>query len=531
MAGTSQTMTDSRGAEAVSVEYVSGQKAQTRLSGLALVLLAVLAYVTLHGGFRLLASASLGEDDPLESLLVQDLLLGYRAPQPPLYDWVLWCVQRVTGPGILGFLLIKYGALLATAGFLYSTAERVLKDRVWAMLAVESMALIYQIAWRYHEGFTHGVGAMVAVAATLWAFVRFLTLGRTRDVVVLGFTAGLGLLTELTYAVFLTSLVIAAALQPSIRARLWQPRLLVAAGLAALVASPWVYWIVTTPGPLSWVTRHTPSFAGNLGKGLIDAVRGPFFYLSPLIVFLPLVFRGFFGTALGDLRRAPNAGREPDFEQLVLHQAMVAVGLSVGGAVLLGASGYAMHRLMPLYLPAVIWLMGVARRGSETALPRARFARLALMIALIALSARLANMFVYDPVCKICRWGIPYAGLAAELQKRGFKPGPQSVVVVAEPELGGNLRVSLGATRILAAGETELGDTFKSAPPKQVAIVWTASHPEVKPALQAVAQPLLPGGVHLERAEPVRVPWKHLWRPTGYRQTEWHVLIGPATQK
>ena len=62
------------------------------------------------------------------------------------------------------------------------------------------------------------------------------------------------------------------------------------------------------------------------------------------------------------------------------------------------------------------------------------------MIALIALSARLANMFVYDPVCKICRWGIPYAGLAAELQKRGFKPGPQSVVVVAEPELGGNLR-------------------------------------------------------------------------------------------
>ena len=94
-------MTDSRGAEAVRRQYVSGQKAQTRLSGLALVLLAVLAYVTLHGGFRLLASASLGEDDPLESLLVQDLLLGYRAPQPPLYDWVLWCVQRVTGPGIL----------------------------------------------------------------------------------------------------------------------------------------------------------------------------------------------------------------------------------------------------------------------------------------------------------------------------------------------------------------------------------------------------------------------------------------------
>ena len=28
------------------------------------------------------------------------------------------------------------------------------------------------------------------------------------------------------------------------------------------------------------------------------------------------------------------------------------------------------------------------------------------------------------------------------------------------------------------------------------------------------------------RAEAVSVPWHHLWRPTGYRSSRWHVLVG-----
>lgn len=493
-------------------------------SGLALVLLAVLVYVTLHGGFRLLASRNLGEDDPLESLLVQDLALGYRAPQPPLYDWVLWGVQQVAGTGILGFLVIKYGALLATAGFLYATAARVLKDRVWAMLCVESMALIYQIAWRYHEGFTHEVGAMVAVAATMWAFVRLVTLERTRDVLILGLAVGLGLLTELTYWLFLASLVGAAMLQPSLRARLLRPGLLPAVAIALLLVSPYLYWIATLQAPMTWVARHTSSYPANLGKGLLDALRAPLFYLAPLIVIVPLVFRGTLAAAAADLRRHPSRSGTPDLEQLVLHQALVALGLSVAGAVLFGASGYAMHRVMPLYLSSVIWLIGLAQRSSVDLVPRKWFARLALLIAVVALSARLANMFVYDPVCKICRWGVPYAGLAEEIRRQGFKPTSEALIVAADPELAGNLRAQLPAVRVAVLGLNDPPGPQGRFAPGQVAFVWPADKPWPVPATDRRIAGLLEGH-SFDEGRLARVPWHHLWRPTGYRMSEWRVLV------
>lgn len=502
--------------------------AETRKpAGLAAVLAVVLLYCAIHAGFRLLASGNLGEDDPLESLHVQRLLPIYAAPQPPLYDWVLWLVQRWVGTGVAGFLLIKYAALTATAGFLYVTALRVLKERVWAILAVESMALIYQIAWRYHEGFTHEVGAMVAVAATLWAFERVVSVGRARDFLLLGLIAGLGLMTEMTYWMFLGTLLIAALVQPAIRARLADWRLGLAAALALLIASPYLTALAQETKPLNFVVRHSTSAWVNAGKGLLDALRGPLFYLSPLIVLLPLFIPDFLKTALGDLKAALTSGPrgvEPDLERLVLTQALAGVALCIAGAVALGASGYAMHRLMPLYLPSVIWLMGVASRSSPDPKPRRRFAAFAALIAAVALSARLANMFVLDPVCKICRWGVPYAGLAAELQARGFEG--EGVVLAPSTELAGNLRRFFPNARFTSAQAPQPLEWAHPRTGKWV-VVWGDEAPA---AVQQMIGAALPNVAKMEfdiaRAEAVSVPWHHLWRPTGYRSSRWHVLVG-----
>ena len=137
-------------------------------SGLLLVLAIVTVYACLHAGFRLLASDVLGEDDVYDIVFSQELRIAYDAfpRQPPLYNWVLWAVQQVLGPSLESFLLIKYTALVASAGFLYLAARRALANTLFALLTVESMALIYSISWRFHEGFTHEVGAMVAVLAT-----------------------------------------------------------------------------------------------------------------------------------------------------------------------------------------------------------------------------------------------------------------------------------------------------------------------------------------------------------------------------
>ena len=506
---------------------------RTDQRGLVLVLGAVLGYSLLHAGFRVLASSSLGEEDPLVNLAVQELRLAYALPRPPLYEWLVWAVQQVTGPGIAGFVVIKYGALIATAGFIYASAMRVHGDRIWALLTVESLALIYQIAWRYHEGFAHEIPTMAAVAATVWAALRVATSrpedgARLGGFVALGLTIGVGLLSTLTYWVFLASLAIAASMQPASRARLADRRMLVSAAIAAAVASPFLTAIATATGPLHWFERYSANAWKNLGKALLDAVRGPLFYLAPLVIIVPLMFKGALTTALGDLRRRPNAEARVDLAQLVLHQAMAGAVLTLIGAVLFGTAGYAMHQLMPLYLASVIWLMDVARRAcAGNTVPRIRFARFAMAIAAVALAARLANMFVLDPVCKICRWGIPYEGLAAELVARGLPRAPSSAVVVIDPETGGNLRARLAAPHVYLAGHSVLGSTPAQLSGRPTAFVWRALGPDEAHAA-SVLPALLPPGRQLDEAATVSVPWHHAWRKTGYRSSQWHVLVVPA---
>ncbi|MGE4129218.1 MAG: glycosyltransferase family 39 protein [Hyphomicrobiaceae bacterium] len=490
-----------------------------------MVLAGVLLYIVLHAGFRLLASSTLGEDDTLDQILVQDLRVGYDPRQPPLYDWLLWLVQQVTGPRLVSFLAIKYAALAATAVLLYLVAFRVLRDRLWAVLTVESLALIYQISWRYHEGFTHQVLAMVAVAATLWAVLRLIDRGRTSDFILLGFICGLSFLTEPAYAVYLASLLAAAFIDRAIRDRVLRPALAVTAVIALVMVTPFAAYVLTDPQNVAALWRS--SDRGHLMDvviGIKDAVRGPLMYLSPLIVILPIVFPGFLRTAWADiaaLRHPLHQQHEPDLQRFVLLAFVIAVALSLAGAILLGIGNYPMHALMPLYVTSVVWLFSVAkrsRRGGELA---GRFTRVALTIAVIALFARLANMFVLDPVCGKCRWGIPYAALATEMRSAGFRP--DGTIVAMSNELAGNMRQHFPLARIVTRRDPDF--TPKGADPRQgsVAFIWDASDPAAR--VDKVLGDLMRPDGRAGDAKLFKAPWRHLWKPTGYRTSDWRILV------
>lgn len=508
----------------MSITHTRSEPDRTALRGLALVLLAVLVYSALHVGFRLLASGVLGEDDDIDNILVQTLAPGYDAfpRQPPLYNWVLWSVQQLMGPHLESFLLIKYTALIATAGFLYLSAYRVMKDRLFAILTVESLALIYQISWRFHEGFTHEVGAMVAVSATLWAALRIATDNRVRDFVILGVIAGFGFLTEPAYTVFVTSLLVAASLQPALRRRLIRGWLFVSLMIALAIASPYLGWLLADPERLHWLTHARPyNNLSDATAGVLDALRGPFAYLSPLIVILPLIFPRYLPTAWASLRRAPASGPDPDLEQWVLHTALVAFALSLAGALAFAIHGLAVHVLMPLYLTSTIWLFGVARRASgSSTLHVKRFTRLAILIAFIAFFARMANMFVLDPVCKTCRWGIPYAALAQEMRAQGFDP--RGTIISNDDELAGNLRSEFPDADIVTRGYPHFTPEGADWSRGSRAYVWGEKIPQRQ--VEAYIAPMLPKGVSITDAVSLAVPWQHLWRPTGYRTTHWKLL-------
>ena len=499
--------------------------ARERLRGLALAFAGVLAYVCIHAGFRMLASSTLGEDDTLDQILAQELHAGYFPRQPPLYDWVLYGVQQLTGPQLISFLFIKYAALTATVVFLYLSAYRILKDRIWALVTVESLALIYQIAWRYHEGFTHEVLAMVAVTATLWALLRLYDHGRARDYVVFGVISGLGMLTEPNYTVYQMCLWTAVAMQPALRRALVKPMLVVAAGLAVAIASPFIVWVVSDPAHLNYF--FLPSTRGHLHDALIgvkDGVRGPFMYLAPLIVIVPAVFPGYLARAWADVRdvfaRACQDG-PADLQRLVLTTMLAGIGLSILGGLVFGIGNYAMHVLMPLYVTSVIWIMSVAQRSVRAGQRRPVLVRVALGIAVLALVVRLANMFIHDPVCGKCRWGIPYATLAQSLRADGFDDA--GTITVADDEIGGNLRPYFPQARFVLVGPRSFTPQRPEVAGAAQAFVWGAAVPlstvernfaGYPKAVQALAQ-----------AKVLKAPWTHIWKQDGYRTSDWAYVI------
>jgi hypothetical protein len=143
---------------------------------------------------------------------------------------------------------------------------------------------------------------------------------------------------------------------------------------------------------------------------------------------------------------------------------------------------------------------------------------MAACVAVFAFFARSANMYVLEPVCNICRWGVPYAELAGEMRRQGID---QERIVVFEDEIGGNLRRFFPKARIEFAGEA-LTPTAPPAHGQRTVFVWSEGHPADAPA----RFPSLGPGHRPENAAAIRVPWRnHFWKPDGYRTSSWRLLI------
>jgi hypothetical protein len=199
-----------------------------------------LLYGFVYAGMRLAISHNLPQDDVTSNVLAQTLEPGYVLKQPPLYEWMLWSVQRVTGPTLPSFLILKYGLLTATFAFLYLVAKRLFADRRWAAIAALSPLLLYHIGWNLHEGVTQTMALICAVAASMWSFMRLVERGSSVDYVLFGAIVGLGLLSKYSFAGFLVVLLGSALLQPVLRARLLDWRLLLSVRTTAVITAPFV---------------------------------------------------------------------------------------------------------------------------------------------------------------------------------------------------------------------------------------------------------------------------------------------------
>lgn len=503
------------------------------------VLLLIALYAAVHFGLRVWASPNLGEDDPLENILVQTLRLGYSLEQRPLYEWLLWIVQQVLGSGISSFLVVKYGLLLAMGGFLFAATRHVSGSAFWGFIAVEALVMIYPVFWRMHEGYTHLVVAMALSLATVWAFLQVFVRQRGSDFAVLGGCLGLGALSEGSFLVLAGAALLATLTDRSLRARIVNPRFAVTVVVAGTVLAPhalWLFWV--WPDSMALVALwgrvwESTSGVSDLWQGLLEGILQPVLSLAPYVVFLAAIFpRAFLWPASSP--SVPDSGDAAGRRWLLRLLGIEGVLLLAYSMFMRPLDQMPVQDLLPMTLPAVIALTDQVRRNAPSRRRIAVFAGVALTMTILALVGRSANMFVHEPVCKICRWGVPYPELAKMIEAR-LTTSPAMIFSVSA-EVGGNLRPYFPASKIELPGLTLPGVKTKLLTGSSV---WIADGKSAAPEFAmwvteaAVKRGVDPAWVVAQLAAQetrVTIDWTHLWRPGGYRQSTWYVAVLPAPQ-
>lgn len=481
-------------------------------------------YCAVHFILRLSLSDTIGVDDAIEGVFTQSLAPGYDPRQPPLYTWLLWLVQRVTGPSLLSFLILKYGLLSATFLLYYKIAERLFADTRYAALTAWSLLLLYQIGWNLHEGVTQTQVLMLACTATLFTFLRASDRPNATNYILFGLVIGAGLLAKLSFGAFLGCLAVGALLTPRFRPTLLSPRLLITLAVAAVVVSPYARWLIDGATDLDSVFRSAVGAGDNtdylprVGKGLLSVLLTTLGFLSPLLPILLLLFPH-------SLRRHVTVpGTDTGVQRLIGIMLVFGFMLLVLGVLLAGVSGYKERWLHPFLLVAPLYFLCRVRSVNPTPGRVRVYLMIVIGVSTIVVGLRTAHLVVGPPLCNKCRPLVPYAKLADALAQAGFTTG---TIVVRNGNTAGNLRAAFPDARVYVLNNP----TYEppAAPPqsgRRCLVVWPMKRDQDGfPADSGKYLSLSPANMQVLSTKRVDIAWGHLWRPADHRVSSWGYVL------
>ncbi len=496
-------------------------------AGVLGVAAAAICYGLVHGALRSIASPTLGQDDVIAAVFAQDWAWGYAPSNPPLYDWLLAILHELTGPTLLSALILRYGLLAATAIFTYLAALRVGGDRGWAALTALSLSLCYQIGWNIHEGVTQTSVLATMVAATLWIYVRLLDRGKLVDYAALGLCLGLGLLAKYNYPALVLTLLIASALLPAARQRLVDPRILISLALAAAIVAPFLAWLsgFSSGDIATRLPGEAFGYLPRLARGLLNVLKSPIGFLTPFVFIVPLIFPGVLQRLARAVRTFGADGLAGDHERLLFYQCAAAFGVLLAAAIL-GFDQAASRYMHPLFLPAVILLMALAKDTQPQPVQVRRYVVALAGFAALVLLLRVTLLAVGSPLCGPCHQLERFEALADALKNSGFPA--DGIVVTDNRFVAGNMRRLLPESTVALVGRREyLPRRLAERPLPTVAVISLGK------GTDQGARALL-GLAHLEDLTATSSPrlltaaseWTgHPWKPDGYRTSRWTIAL------
>jgi hypothetical protein len=473
------------------------------------------------------AAPPLGMDNIADNVWAQHLRLVYQLRQPPLFEWLLWPVQQLTGPTALSFLVVKDGLVVLAAAFLFGAATSAIRDRRLAAIAVFSYALYYNIAWTMLERLTQSSLLLCCCAATAWTFARALRTRRALDYALLGLAIGAGLLAKFNFALFGLSLIAAALSEPLLRRRLRLSGMAIALATAAVVVSPFVYGLVAGDQPLVSSAVGIMQ-GGDKAPYLARAVTG----LGRLAVALLE-----FSLALAPLAavvfwKPVRSGQLPavDDERAALARmygktSLIAAAVAVVGVIATGSVYIRDWHVLPVFVTLPLWLFARIERGGASPL-RLKLWTGAIAVVVVACAAIRAGAELAPDAsfCGHCGALKPYPALAEDLRRLG---GANATLIGLDPYTAGNLRAQLPGARVMMA---DFREPKPPGPDRPCFAVWELEGPPVPLELRLASAGYSPAD--LKGAGPEEIVnhfWRRQWLSGFGRSTTWGIRsLDPA---
>lgn len=249
--------------------------------------------------FRLMFRSPLLELDEAEQVVMaQHLSAGYPA-QPPLYAWIQFFVFQSLGYSLFSLALLKYTLIFACLYVFHriaqSTAESLNLDHqsvtLWrfAWLASLSWLFIPPIGFDLVKDNTHSIMALLSACLTWYWFQRPNNNRGIYWYLVLGLIMGVGFLSKYNYLIFLGIFLISIFSLKSWRQQLSLPYLALSFGLALVIATPYLHWLIDHHAlGLSSTYKLNPIHKSRI-IGLIDLAKSVSFFTLPTLVIYGLI--------------------------------------------------------------------------------------------------------------------------------------------------------------------------------------------------------------------------------------------------
>ena len=400
---------------------------------------------------QLLVSSTADQDQAGELLRSQWWAWGYGS-QPPIYTWIVKTIFIATGPSLWALQAIKVFLLSTLIAAILGIGQRLNFSPNQQLISICGFTLIPQFLWESQRDLTHSVLASVIAALTV---LQWLILERHRtwwNYGIAGILVAAGMLAKYNYLLLLGGLLLASSSLFTYRRILIDRRTLFAVLLACVLLSP----------HLIWVLSHPDVALGGLDKLkndpaiLSNRVMGLLNALSSAFRFLTPLWIAALILLMG--RTPRDVSRQPGEELLLRLPLFIGILLLI---VILttGATRIKDRWYQSLLVTTPVLVASLAGKDPPS---RRRHIVAALSGSAVIISSLLlpGRTVLAGQTRKISRPNLPLPELLRSIRAEGFPP---QVILTSDNFLAGNARLIFPEARILSSRSASLA-TVESLP-------------------------------------------------------------------